>query len=474
MKAGVVVGGRYRLVEPLASGGMGTVWRARHVELDVDVAVKVMSEELLLAPSALARFQREAKAAAQLRSAHVVQVFDYGVQDGQPYLAMELLHGEDLRSYLERKGALPLGRAAQIVEALAKALRLAHAAGIVHRDLKPANVFLHQTGEDEVVKVLDFGIAKDLAPQPDALRTSSSTVVGSPLYMSPEQVRGGDLDHRTDLWSLAVVLFEMVTGRQPFEGTSLGDVFARIVADDIPTASSLLPGLPASIDAFFERALARPVAKRFQSAIELAAEFRKLTGDDRDATTRVAPDIVPRVARDAPTLVAVHPSSVAARTASPDEEGSSTIELARTVATPSPITHTVSGASPVVSGRGVRVAGLAAVILGGVGLAIVLSRGADDRGVDTPPVPASAAVAPVESSAPSASSVETMVAPDPARSATPSAAPSAPIITPSGPARTSVRLAPPPPPRTAAAPPPPATGGTAIDPIFGVPVKRSP
>ncbi|MBL8740535.1 MAG: serine/threonine protein kinase, partial [Myxococcales bacterium] len=155
LRSGDVIGARYRLLEPLASGGMGAVWRAMHTELSVEVALKVMLTELAATPSAEARFRREAQAAARLRSPHVVQVTDFGVSDGQPYLAMELLQGEDLQTRLQKRGRLPLAECATVLEGVAVAIELAHEAQIIHRDLKPANIFLAQSGAQEIVKVLD-------------------------------------------------------------------------------------------------------------------------------------------------------------------------------------------------------------------------------------------------------------------------------------------------------------------------------
>ncbi|MBL8740181.1 MAG: serine/threonine protein kinase, partial [Myxococcales bacterium] len=211
VEAGLIIAGKYRLVAPIATGGMGAVWRARHETLETDVAVKVMTAAAATMDSALERFKREARAAAQLKSPNVVQIHDYGIHEEIPYIVMELLEGEDLGVHLARHGTLSLDRAATILRSAAKALRLAHDAGLVHRDLKPANIFLARIAGEEVIKVLDFGIAKEKDQKLASIETSHNALLGSPLYMSPEQTRGSELDHRSDLWSLSVLLLEMIT-----------------------------------------------------------------------------------------------------------------------------------------------------------------------------------------------------------------------------------------------------------------------
>lgn len=274
---GVVVGDRYVLSRPLAQGGMGSVWIARHRDLDVDVTVKFMMPTLVNSADLRARFEREAKVAARLRSQHVVQVLDFGIDDEMPYIAMELLEGENLADRLKRETRLSLQTSGHIIAQVCKALRTAHDAGLVHRDLKPGNIFLAVKDGEEVVKVLDFGIVKDTAKN-DADEASGGTetgvMMGSVHYMSPEQIRSSrQVDHRSDLWSVAVILYKMLTGNPPFPGTNHGDVMVRVCTDSCPPPSSVLPGLSASIDAFFVRALTRDPAARFQSAQEMADAF---------------------------------------------------------------------------------------------------------------------------------------------------------------------------------------------------------
>jgi eukaryotic-like serine/threonine-protein kinase len=275
---GVIVGGRYRLQRVLARGGMGSVWVGWHTQLDVPVAVKFMDPLLAADPAARERFEREAKSAAQLRSPHVVQVLDYGVENDRPFLVMERLEGEDLRDRLRRVGRLSLESASRILNQCCKALRLAADRGIVHRDLKPGNIFLAKSGGDEVVKILDFGVAKTTMPSKiSGDSTQTGVLLGSPHYMSPEQARGArDVDHRSDLWSMGVILFHVVTGKKPFEGAQLGDVIVKICSDPLPRASDCAPDLPPSVDYFFQRALERQPEQRFQSAREMAASFQAI------------------------------------------------------------------------------------------------------------------------------------------------------------------------------------------------------
>ncbi|MEQ9320122.1 MAG: serine/threonine-protein kinase, partial [Polyangiaceae bacterium] len=222
----------------------------------------------------LARFDREAKAAAALRSPYVVQVLDYGTDRGQRFLVMELLDGEDLSRRLNKVGRLTPLEVLAIIAQVGKALALAAKLKILHRDLKPGNIFLAQGGDEEIVKVLDFGVAKTAGQYPVGKETATGTLVGSPHYMSPEQTRGTkDMDHRSDLWSLAVIMYQMLTGKRPFEGSVLGDVLFKIYNEEPEPPTSIVPELPDGVDAFFLRALHRDPDERYQSAPELVAAF---------------------------------------------------------------------------------------------------------------------------------------------------------------------------------------------------------
>ncbi len=275
---GLTIAQRFQLVRELGRGGMGSVWLAHHVSLDVPCAVKFINAEAMDLPEIRARFEREAKAAASLRSPNVVNIIDYGVSEVGPYIAMEYLEGEDLAQRLARRGRLGPHETVEVVSNVARALTKAHAAGLVHRDLKPENVFLVRDEDREIVKVLDFGIAKvnRLAGNDGATKTGS--LLGTPSYMSPEQAQGTKaVDHRSDLWSLAVLAFRCLTGRLPFVSEALGDLLVQIIVSPMPVPSSFAPDLPPSFDAWWARAAARDPAQRYQTAREaadaLAASF---------------------------------------------------------------------------------------------------------------------------------------------------------------------------------------------------------
>ena len=273
---GVLVNQNVRLTRLLGQGGMGAVWVADHLTLRTQVAVKFILDDYTKDAEALDRFSREATSAAQIKSPHVVQVFDHGVFSGLPYIVMEFLEGEDLAARIDR-GPLALGELAPILQQVGKALTQAHALGIVHRDIKPANVYLTTAGEDLLVKLLDFGVAKITrggAADPSYKKTQSGQLVGTPCFMSPEQVFSrGEVDFRVDLWALAVLVYEAVTGALPFEGNTLGDVYLAINSGAFRAPTSLDRALPAALDAWFKRAFAHAVDARFGSARELVDAF---------------------------------------------------------------------------------------------------------------------------------------------------------------------------------------------------------
>jgi len=276
-EVGLTIAERYRLLSRLGQGGMGSVWRAEHLTLRSQVALKRIDTEFAKSPDAVERFEREAQAAASLRSTHVVQILDHGVDGGVPYIAMELLEGESLAQRLERVRRLPPNRTLSIITQVGRAMTRAHDAGIVHRDLKPDNIFIVPEGDDEVVKVLDFGIAKRTVSEADsgsASNTRTGALLGTPFYMSPEQARGNKrIDHRSDLWSMGVIVFECLTGFRPFDSEGLGDLLLKICSDPAPVPSTF-SSLPKSFDDWCTRALARDPARRFQSARELVDALR--------------------------------------------------------------------------------------------------------------------------------------------------------------------------------------------------------
>ncbi|MCA9649486.1 MAG: protein kinase [Myxococcales bacterium] len=282
--------GRYVVQRRLATGGMGEVWIAQDEQLQRRVAIKLMHPSEEPSHAGLERFEREARMIARLQHSHVVQVYDFGrSDDGTPYIVMELLDGEDLRRLLERSRPMSLAAVVPLVVQAAKGLHAAHRAGIVHHDLKPANLFLARQGGEQSLKVLDFGIATML--QADAA-DGRSTWAGSPAYMSPEQLRGDPIDHRTDLWSLAVVAYEALAGVSPFTGAGLTELRARILRERPLPPSHHVEGLGPDVDAFFARALAKDPRARFSSALELAAAFSALEHPEsgRPATLLVVDD----------------------------------------------------------------------------------------------------------------------------------------------------------------------------------------
>jgi eukaryotic-like serine/threonine-protein kinase len=273
---GALVTPNVRLVERIGGGGMGTVWVAEHLTLRTRVAVKFVSDELPGDdPDVRRRFGREALAAAQVKSSHVVQVHDSGVTaEGRPYIVMELLDGHSLGRLLDRDGPIGVAETAMVLAQTGKALDAAHKAGIVHRDIKPDNVFLVHADEGVVVKVLDFGIAKHPRPLPLAQRTVAGMVVGTPEFMSPEQLlNAAEVDAKADLWSLAVVSYLCLTGELPFTGAHLGELCKRLLEGTFVPPSALRSELPPPLDAWFSRALSPVPSERFGSGREMARAF---------------------------------------------------------------------------------------------------------------------------------------------------------------------------------------------------------
>jgi serine/threonine protein kinase len=295
--AGAWVSPNVRLERPLGAGGMGSVWVAEHTTLKTRVVVKLMRPELARDPETLSRFSREAAAAANVKSPHVVSVLDHGVApDGSPFITMELLEGEDLGARLGR-GPIAPDEAATIMSQVCKALGRAHDRGIVHRDVKPQNIFLCSGFGETFVKVLDFGIAKaggDLQAGLDT--TSTGSVMGTPFYMSPEQALGQKtIDFRTDVWACGVLGFEMLTGRKPFLGETVGALAVAICTKPLPLPSQIHPALGASIDGWFQRACAREPPARFSSVKELADAFAAaLSGPTSLGLARTVPSVPPQ------------------------------------------------------------------------------------------------------------------------------------------------------------------------------------
>ncbi|MCS6798596.1 MAG: serine/threonine protein kinase [Myxococcota bacterium] len=298
---GQTLGGTYHVHSVLGEGGMGRVYRARHVRLDRFFALKVLHPHLASDRTALERFRREATAASGVRSPHVAQVVDVDVTaDGRPFIVSELLEGEPLSARLERESRLDVPIAVGIARQIARAAAAAHAAGVVHRDLKPDNVFLVEDGTGTpMVKVLDFGIAKTLTGGPSVTRTG--LVVGTPAYMAPEQAAGNkDVDARADVYAVGAILYRMLTGRRPFETEDIGATLTAVLTREPTRPSSLCTDLPVELEAVVQRAMAKNPAERFATMSELDAALAPF-----------------EAAKDAPAPVAMDPSVAAVRWARP-------------------------------------------------------------------------------------------------------------------------------------------------------------
>lgn len=289
--AGDLVAGRYQLIRKVGSGGMGSVWYAQDLSLDAFCAIKLIDGEKARDQGIRLRFEREAKASAQLRSPHVVNVFDYGEWNHTQYLAMEFLDGEDLAVRLMRYGRLDFESTYRVIAHVARALMDAHGIGIVHRDLKPENIFLVQNYDEEIAKVLDFGIAQHNAYSLKDRATREGAFLGTPCYVSPEQARGRQIDHRSDLWSLGVIAFQCLTGRLPFEANALGELMGQILYEPLPVPSQCCADLPAEFDAWWLKAASRNRDLRFSSAKEMSDQLGVALGIH---SIVVVPTIPPR------------------------------------------------------------------------------------------------------------------------------------------------------------------------------------
>lgn len=313
---GVVIADRYRLADRIGDGGMGSVWRATHVTLAHDVAIKFLHRSEM-SGRGRARFEREARLAARLGEAsrYITRVIDHGVyRETQPYLVMELLIGETLSARARRQRMLPLALTARWIRQLCRALQVAHGAGVIHRDLKPSNIFLARTEFDDeaLVKLMDFGVAKSTAENEESETTSAGTIIGTPGYMSPEQILCKRLDARTDLWGVAACVYRLTTGRMPFGQGGVAELGLRILATDPPAPSSINPALPRELDAWMAKALSKNTEDRFQSARDLA-DALSVIADNRavDASAPALPVPLPEEPPEPPSI-----SSISIREAS--------------------------------------------------------------------------------------------------------------------------------------------------------------
>src|SRR6266705_2268520 len=271
---GHTLAGKYKIEELINSGGMGSVYRGKHVLMDKTVAIKVLRPSLALDHSVVARFSREAKAASRISHPNAVIVTDFGEdENGVVFLVMEYLDGRTLKDVIKSDGPMKLDRVIEIIRQVSGALDVAHSQGVIHRDLKSDNIMLSRTNGNEWAKVLDFGIAK--IQQPEGARdieiTAANLVVGTPQYMSPEQCsQSGPIDARSDIYSLGIIVYEMLAGRVPFTGESPTVIMMKQVQDRPPSILATRADLPAAIDQAIAKALAKQPADRFQTTGEFS------------------------------------------------------------------------------------------------------------------------------------------------------------------------------------------------------------
>ena len=466
---GTILAGKYRVEKLLGQGGMGWVVEATHMHLEQRVALKFMhAKNLQENPDAVARFIREARAAARIQSEHIARVSDVGtLEDGAPYLVMEYLEGQDLEGLLRQKKKLPVEQVVEYAMQACEGLAEAHAKGIVHRDLKPANLFLARMTDGSVrVKLLDFGISK-LAPQAggqDVGMTSTQALMGSPLYMSPEQLRSSkNVDRRADLWSMGIILYEMLGGTSPFEADTLPEVCARIMAEPPPPLEMGNRGIGAVV----MRCLEKDPNNRFPDAGALAMALAPFGTPE----SRAVADKVARVVRSSgaslPNIKADASGPLPQLSASAASGVAQTAAQFGTVTSPK-----ASKRSPLA----VVIAAGAAVAVAAVAVGVIVSRGKHTEATGIVAAPTSSVVAvPAVSALAGQATAIAPIAPDPSAAASvtapaadspPAAASSAPAATTTAPAAVAPAIPGRPQPRAkpsaaaataSAAPPPPAT-----------------
>lgn len=275
----------YHLDRLLGRGAMGVVFLAKQVSLGRTVAVKILHPRFGKDPVFLERFQREAHSAARLSHPHIVQVFDYGVDKGYSFIASEYVDGGTVAARIERKGVVEPTEATGMILQACEGLVAAHKQGIVHRDIKPDNLML--TNRNRSVKITDFGLAKMVETSPDAEATSSGMIVGTPYYMSPEQARGHDLDHRSDIYSLGITYYHMVTGQVPFDAESIIGIMLKHISAERPDPLAINPSLPGAVGEVIRHMIAQRPEDRYQTAAEAIPDLRHLRDQLRQGVTSI-------------------------------------------------------------------------------------------------------------------------------------------------------------------------------------------
>ena len=438
---GSVVAGKYRIDRLLGAGGMGVVAEAFHVELNQRVAVKFVTD---LGEDSVARFLREARAAAQIRSEHVVKVTDVGTADGLPYMVMEYLEGRDLAQLERESQRLAISDVVDYVLQACEAVAEAHAQGMVHRDLKPANLFLTTRSDgSSLVKVLDFGISKVKKADADVGHdiTSTQAMLGSPAYMSPEQMKSTkNVDARADIWSLGAVLFELLTGQQPFASDSLPELVAHIMTSE-PTQLTTLRDVPAPLAQAVHRCLRKEPSDRWQNVAELAGALLPFGSRSARLSAERIVGVMKRSGQFAPSL----PPSVMPPAQRHDDDRPVTAGVAPAQDAQGAGVATQSSWATAAGSKG---SGKRAVVWGGAAIGLVLV------GAVAAWIAASAGGEHVETASSSAVPAESIVADDAAApvaiakpDASPEAAPSAtmaavPALSASAPAAVSTRAKP--------------------------------
>jgi eukaryotic-like serine/threonine-protein kinase len=286
---GEIIGGRYRVEGPIGEGGMGVVCRATHLTLQTSVAIKLIRPDFKDDTEFVRRFLNEARRAAALKSERITRVHDVGqLESGEPYLVMELLEGIELEQYLNEHGPLPALDAANVALQICEGLAEAHASGIVHRDIKPSNAFLARRADGRFsVKILDFGISKQMVDGSTSI-TNGDQSLGSPQYMSPEQMLDpSSVDHRSDIWSVGVVLFELLTGQRPFDGASVPEVCAKVLTAPASTLRSVRPSIDPELEAIVMQCLEKDPALRYPDIVALGQALQRYVCIHADSGSRL-------------------------------------------------------------------------------------------------------------------------------------------------------------------------------------------